>query len=361
MNTTGLGSTPDDERRYEACKWYVEGTGQTKLPRELAEQWHQWAGDPANLAAFREFHRLHSMLGNVPPPSMPSITELRADSLDLDMAIQRDPTPDSARKSRASRWVQPVMGVLVSCAVVAIVMIAWAGGIPGLPGMTLARAEDYVVPPGAPRKVTLLDHSAATLSGSARLTALFSKHHRKLVLDQGEAFFDVRPDPTAPFQVQAAGARIVAAGTAFNVRRYSDSVVVSVATGAVTVIPDTPSNAVETLVKSGEQVTYDAKGGVGRPHPAPEAFTSWVSGRRVYRGEPLSKVVEDVQLYVPFRIDLDRALESVRFSGFIDELDSEEAKQWVHGLSRIYPVDVEANDHRMSIRCKTPSCPGLHR
>jgi transmembrane sensor len=194
------------------------------------------------------------------------------------------------------------------------------------------------------------------------LTAVFSKHRRHLVLTEGEAFFQVRHDPTAPFQVEAGSAQIVDEGTTFNVRRYTDQVVVvSVTEGAVTVIPDTHANATDTPVKGGEQVTYDAKGEVSRPRAATlAAITSWLSGHRIYHGEPLSKVIEDVQLYMPRRIDLDRALESVRFSGSIDQLDSQQAESWVRGLPNIYPVEIDENSHRMFIRCRSPGCPGIH-
>jgi ferric-dicitrate binding protein FerR (iron transport regulator) len=89
-------------------------------------------------------------------------------------------------------------------------------------------------------------------------------------------------------------------------------------------------------------------------------MTSWLSGHRIYHGEPLSKVIEDVQLYMPRRIDLDRALESVRFSGSIDQLDSQQAESWVRGLPNIYPVEIDENSHRMFIRCRSPGCPGIH-
>jgi hypothetical protein len=87
--------------------------------------------------------------------------------------------------------------------------------------------------------------------------------------------------------------------------------------------------------------------------------TSWLSGRRIYHGEPLSKVIEDVQLYTPRQIDLDPALKAVRFSGSLGQLDSQQAEAWVRGLYNIYPVEIEENSHRMFIRCVSPGCPGV--
>jgi transmembrane sensor len=363
MNTTGSGFTPDDERRHQARIWYIQRRSDSKkLPHALEKRWRQWAHDPANVTAYRNFGRLHSMLLSVPPPSLPSAAELHADSSDLRLDTHADSAPVPGREMTPPRWSRPLVQVWVACAVVAIIVLAWvAPRISGLSDITLAQTWTYVTPPGVPREITLPDRSIVTLSGSARLTALFSKHRRRLVLTEGEAFFKVRHDPAAPFQVEAGSARIVDEGTIFDVHLYSDRVVVSVAEGAVTVIPDTRANAADTPVKGGEQVTYDAKGEVSRPHVAAlEAITSWLFGRRIYHGEPLSKVIEDVQLYVPLQIDLDRALKSVRFSGSIDKLDSQQAESWVRGLRNIYPVEVDENSHLMFIRCSSPGCPGIH-
>jgi transmembrane sensor len=363
MNTTNSGITPDDERRRQACQWYLEHRLESKLPRVLERRWRKWADDPANLAAYRDFARLHSMLLSLPPPSLPSDAELHADSSDMDLDTHGDPTPNPTPETRLARPGRPLTWGRVGSAAAAIIVLAWVlFRISSQLDITPEQTQVYVTPPGVPSNFTLPDRSIVTLSGSARLTATFSKHRRQLLLTEGEAFFKVKHDPAVPFQVQAGSARIVDAGTTFNVRRYSDGVVVSVAEGEVTVIPNTPANAADTSVKGGEQVTYDARGEVSRPRvTALEAITSWLSGRRIYHGESLSKVIEDVQLYVPQHIDLDGALETVRFSGSIDQLDSRQAEQWVRGLRNIYPVDVEVNAHRMLIRCSLPGCPGIHR
>lgn len=368
MNTTSPGVTPDNERRRQARQWYLEHRFKQKLPRALGRRWRKWADDPANLAAYRDFARLHSMLLRLPPPSLPSAEELHADSSDLGLDTDSDPAPNPNRQVNLSPSGRPL--VWVGSGVAALVVLTWlALRIPTPPlDSTPLQTRVYATPPGKPHEFTLPDDSTVTLSGSARLIATFSKQSRQLLLTEGEAYFKVKHDPAAPFQVLAGSARIVDVGTTFNVRRYSDGVVVSVAQGKVRVIPDTHAisadtreNATDTPVKGGEQVTYDAKGKVSPPRvTALEAFTSWLSGTRTYHGEPLSKVIEDVQLYLPQHIDLDGPLESVRFSGTIDHLDAPRAEQWVRGLQNIYPVYVDVNSHRMLIRCSSPGCPRIH-
>jgi transmembrane sensor len=358
-----LGVTPHDERRRQARKWYFERQRDSKLSRALERQWSRWAEDPANRAEYRDVSRLHSMLRTLPPPSLPSIAELHADTSDfgLEGPDEFDSSQGARNPSPSSSRVRPVL-FSAGVAIAALVVLVW--GIPRLATLSdimLARTYVYTNPPGAPREIILPDHSTVVLSGSGRLTGWFSSHRRRLVLLEGEAYFKVRHDPAAPFQLDAGNTRIVDEGTELDVRRYRDgAVVVSVKEGSVTVGPEAHALATETRVTGGEQVTGDANGEVSPPRTVPVGtITSWLSGRRVYRGEPLAKVIEDVQLYLPQHIDLDRALRSVRFTGFIDQLDSQQAGQWVHGLSHLYPVEFEENAHRIFIRCSVPGCPGV--
>ena len=363
MSSTSLSVTPHDERLRQARRWYFERRPGMQLPRELKRQWRRWAESPANLAEYRNVSRLHSMLRTLPPPSLPSTAELHADTSDLGLQAPDglDSLDEVRNLSRSSSRVRPV---LISICVAIATLIALVSEIPRMAALldiTLARAYVYTNPPGTPREINLPDHSTVILSGSGRLTGLFSKHRRRLVLLEGEAYFKVRHDPTAPFQLDAGTTRIVDEGTELDVRRYLDgAVVVSVKEGSVTVGPKEHAIASETRVTGGEQVTGDANGEVSPPQTVPAgAITSWLSGRRTYRGEPLAKVIEDIQLYLPKQIDLDRALRSVRFTGFIDQLDSRQAVDWVHGLQNLYPVEFEENGHRIFIRCSVPGCPGV--
>jgi len=352
-----------DERRRQARRWYFEGRQNSTLPRVLERQWRKWARDPANLAEYRNVSRLHSLLRTLPPPSLPSSAELHADTSDLEVGApgEFDSSNEMHIPNPRSSSVRPIL-LCLCVAIGALIALMWIPRLTGLSDITLARAYVYTNPPGAPQQIILPDHSTVTLSGSGRLTGLFSSRHRRLVLLEGEAYFKVQHDPTAPFQLDAGNTHIVDEGTEFNVRRYLDgAVVVSVKEGSVTVSPKTHAIATETRVTGGEEVTGDASGEMSAPRAVPvAAIMSWLSGRRVYRGEPLALVIEDVQLYLRKQIDLDRALRSVRFTGFIDQLDSQQAAQWVHGLKHLYPVEFEENRHRIVIRCSVPGCPGVH-
>lgn len=103
------------------------------------------------------------------------------------------------------------------------------------------------VPPAAPRTVvvapehrTLPDGTVVELRPGADVSVHFTaggSSHRRVTLIRGEALFHVAPDPARPFVVRAGGSDFRAVGTAFSVSFTTDSVVMLVTEGRVTVAP----------------------------------------------------------------------------------------------------------------------------
>lgn len=74
---------------------------------------------------------------------------------------------------------------------------------------------------------------------------------------QGEAFFDVKPDATHPFVIQANGTEIRVLGTSFNVKAYNEAPVrVDVASGKVRVSKD--AHRVELVKGQSAEVLKDS-------------------------------------------------------------------------------------------------------
>lgn len=82
------------------------------------------------------------------------------------------------------------------------------------------------------------------LSGNIRLVSL-----------QGEAFFEVSPDPARPFVIDANGTEIKVLGTSFNVKAYDEVVRVDVKTGKVEVAKS--EHKVQLLPGEGVEVKAD--------------------------------------------------------------------------------------------------------
>lgn len=89
-----------------------------------------------------------------------------------------------------------------------------------------------------PRQITLEDGSKVILQRASRLSypEHFGSKNRSVML-VGEAFFDVKRDPTKPFVVQTGELVTEVLGTSFTIRSYENrpSIEVRVATGRVSV------------------------------------------------------------------------------------------------------------------------------
>ena len=129
----------------------------------------------------------------------------------------------------------------------------------------------------SPERQTLPDGSVIEFKPGASVTVDFSPALRRVVLDRGEAHFQVAKNPSRPFVVVARGVEVRAVGTAFSVGLEPTRVEVLVTEGQVAVeaapsvaaaIVSAPAPESETLplavasspsvmVKAGERVTVD--------------------------------------------------------------------------------------------------------
>lgn len=94
---------------------------------------------------------------------------------------------------------------------------------------------------GEQRLLALEDGSNVVLNTDSRVVVKYDRDSRTIVLEAGEALFEVAKQPNRPFYVIAGDRRIRAVGTAFAVRRYEDRVAVTLVEGKVTVASLTPA------------------------------------------------------------------------------------------------------------------------
>jgi transmembrane sensor len=95
---------------------------------------------------------------------------------------------------------------------------------------------------GEIRRAPLADGSHVTLDTRSRVSVRYESATRFVVLESGEALFEVAKNSKRPFVVQAGNFRVRAVGTAFIVRRRSDDDVdITVTQGTVDVWRQTSS------------------------------------------------------------------------------------------------------------------------
>lgn len=129
----------------------------------------------------------------------------------------------------------------------------------------------------AERKTVILnDGTKVILNANSSLTIGDYDHLRDVKL-QGEAFFDVKKDPSRPFTVHGGDLHIKVLGTSFNVKAYPGiyNTAVSVRTGKVRV--DNNKQNLRTLLPN-ENILYDRKSTDFKlTNAAYSLETSWLS------------------------------------------------------------------------------------
>lgn len=112
------------------------------------------------------------------------------------------------------------------------------------------------------KQLALPDGTLVWLNAASRIKVptSFTGHLREVVLEEGEAFFDVKKDPQHPFIVHAAPLNVQVLGTSFNVRAYKNmqTISVSVASGKVGVTGEQKTLA---MLLPGQQLNYNVFNG----------------------------------------------------------------------------------------------------
>jgi ferric-dicitrate binding protein FerR (iron transport regulator) len=143
--------------------------------------------------------------------------------------------------------------------------------------------------------VSLPDGSKICLNRNSEFTYRknFGKYRRDVKL-AGEAFFEISPDKSKPFIIDAGTAKVKVVGTSFNVitNNKESAVEVFVKTGKVLV---TDNSGSQTLaLDPGFVGTVSSKASVKTVNNNPN-YLAWKTGDLVYSGQKLSVVFRDLK------------------------------------------------------------------
>ncbi|MDP4129791.1 MAG: FecR domain-containing protein [Bacteroidota bacterium] len=146
-------------------------------------------------------------------------------------------------------------------------------------------------------QVILPDGSRVRLNAasSIRFPVEFSAAGRVVTLE-GEAFFDIKSNKTAPFYIYAGNAEIRALGTSFNVNAYSENTITTLLSGSLEV----KNNEDSVRLKPGQEaIAGFAPATKGNPritvHTADTTKTiSWKKVLRIYEKVPLKAFLSDI-------------------------------------------------------------------
>jgi transmembrane sensor len=155
------------------------------------------------------------------------------------------------------------------------------------------------------KRVMLPDSSVVILNANSQLSFnnRFNKKDRLVTLHKGEAFFSIQPNTTRPFRVLTDSITTTVLGTSFNVMKYvhSPAVKITVKTGKVSV-----GKAQQTFCQllPADQVMIDSKSyHFTTRHEDGMGGDEWTSGRIVMREEPLSNILERLEMIYGVEFD----------------------------------------------------------
>ena len=317
---------PPDPLIEEALRWSVllKSKQASDSDRAAFEQWLQ--ADARHEAAWIQAQQVWMRVGKIgpafanrPPPPPPrryhptaSVAAPAPDAprLAADPAL-RSSAPRAPRPGR--RRLLLYTAAAMAALSVPTALVLWRPGL----------FADLRTGVGERRSITLQDGSKVELAGASALSVDFTTAERRVVLQEGEAFFDVMDEATRPFVVVAEGGQVRTQDAAFDVRLAAGAATVAVVTRSVDV---SLANQSPVNVGMGQEVRYGA-GGMGDVREADLVrVEAWRRDRLVFLNAPLSDVVADLERYRPGRIVMtDRSLYDRPVTGSFDTRQTDAA------------------------------------
>ncbi len=227
--------------------------------------------------------------------------------------------------------------------------------------------QRYFTRIGEQQTIELEDGSVVTLNTAGQVVVDYSEQVRRILLERGEAFFDVADDAERPFTVDLGVRSVTAIGTQFNIRKHPEHYQVAVIEGAVSLHESTDevSSSLPPVSADGHAVVISApaqhrveEGWVAefdvnrdelkafRPESM-EGYQGWRSGMLSFYDEPLYRVVKELNRYMRKKILIEDSsvMElSVYTAISVDEIDSA-----LNGLEQLLPIEVTRHYDRVVI------------
>ncbi len=224
------------------------------------------------------------------------------------------------RRAEQAAWRKPALRWRRwACA--AAVLLAVGLTVQNTPWLDRLRA-DYATGTGESRTIELADGSHVQLNTDSAVQIRMSAGERQVRLLRGEGFFEVTKDPARPFVVQSGEGWVKVVGTQFSVARRDAQTRVQVAQGKVQV---SAGSGAPVYLEPGRAVEYQGRQLAEAHGFDPASGFAWRQRQLVFRQQPLSEVVSELNRYWPGKtLVLGDALRNRVVSG-VFEIDKPDA------------------------------------
>lgn len=252
--------------------------------------------------------------------------------------VRRDAVASNASRSLPAAQVQQTSKVKswLSWAAAALFLLTCGAGYMG---WSQLGGPVYSTATGITTAVPLPDGSKVTLNTDSEIRLAVTEQVRAVELKQGEAFFEVVPDPMRPFVVTAGQKRIVVLGTKFSVRRDGNSVRIIVTEGKV------KSDDVVLTAGAVANTRHDKLVVEQQPLLKAEALLSWREGYLLFDEVTLAEAVAEFNRYNTHKFVIqDAAIADVPVTG---HFRSTSVEPFARLLEEGFPVKVTRTKDRI--------------
>ena len=211
--------------------------------------------------------------------------------------------------------------------------------------------NQVIIPYGKRSEITLADGTHIWLNSGSQFSypVVFEGDSREVYLS-GEAFFDIKADPSKPFYVISKDIKIRVSGTRFNVSSYeNDHITHTVLLSGKISVAKNKKFAREIEVLPGERLSYvKADESIGKEKVDVEQYASWINGYLILKSEPLNEIFRKLERYYNKRIIIEKGLNNVTFSGKLDL--SENIEKVLENISFSSSFSVHAENDYYTIK-----------
>jgi transmembrane sensor len=346
---------------------------QDGLSAEEEAELQAWlAGDPARGTKLDELSGVLGQLDQLPPDdvaglkaALPAAPTSGRTAQGARPTAQEDSRPRSHRPQNSGRrqWLASWGGWLPQAAMAGMAAMVVSGGWMGWSHWQQQPTfmQSFATQRGQQLSVTLPEGSALRLDTDTRLEVAVYHDRREVQMPKGQAFFEVKPDPSRPFHVMAGATRITVLGTRFSVRHTqtgleAGGVSVMVEEGRVRVarVPidgtattrDANSTAAESdavELVAGQTVVADSRGHLAPVSVLPPASAlAWWDGRVVLNDTPLRDAVAEFERYLDTGLVVnDPHAAELRLNG---SFDLRQFSAFKRALPQALPVRLRSRD-----------------
>ncbi|MDR1724232.1 MAG: FecR domain-containing protein [Tannerella sp.] len=295
--------------------------------------------DPQHVAEYSEMHEIIDSRRMVTEAELESGWDELSRRIATFRSTQSQEPPAVIRRFVAPEWLRYAAAVAAGIIVTLSVWFAFARQKPD--GKEII-VKNVIFNYNGIRKIELPDRSVVWMNGSGKLIYAddLAETQRNVVLEEGNAFFEIAKDTLRPFTVEVQNLRVRVTGTSFFVCTDEENhTKITLVTGGVELNRVERDGSVTTLqrLSPGQEADYDRlTASITVNNVETDYYTAWKDGTYRFSDETLANIARQMEYHFGIKVELSASLKAKRFTGLI--LPEHTVKDVMEIIRRSYPI-----------------------